>query len=136
MPVPVPDDTSGPFWAACAAHELKLSRCTNCGWFAYPPRAVCLQCLITPPAFGWDPVSGRGTVRTWTVVRQAFLPDFAAEVPYVVADVELVEQPGLRFLARLRGTAPSEPAIGLPVQVAFDEMGGGIAIPYFVPAAM
>jgi hypothetical protein len=73
-------------------------------------------------------------VTTWTIVHQAFLPAFAADVPYVVAEVELAEQEGLRMVARLVGARPGDLAVGTPVEVAFDDVAPGIAVPRFVPA--
>jgi uncharacterized OB-fold protein len=99
---------------------------------AYPPDSLCKNCLVVPPSFEWASVSGRGTLATWTVVRDAFLPGFAGEVPYVVGDVELVEQPGLRVVARLDGVAESNVELGMQVQVAFDDVADGVAVPYFV----
>jgi uncharacterized OB-fold protein len=90
-PVPVPDPESEGFWSAAAAHVLAIQRCTNCGWYAYPP--------------------------------------------YVVAEVELEEQEGLRIVARLVGGRPGDVAIGTAVEVAFDDVDAGIAVPHFVPAA-
>ncbi len=132
-PVPVPDALSEEFWAATAEHRLAMQQCRSCGWLAYPPRTSCVSCRADPPAFRWSPVSGRGRVQTWTVVRTAFLPGFAADVPYVVADIELEEQPRLRMAAGLRGIERDAIEIGMPVQVAFEDMEGGVSIPYFVP---
>jgi uncharacterized OB-fold protein len=134
-PVPVPDPVSEGFWAATAAHVLAIQRCTNCGWYAYPPNVACSNCLSPKPSFRYEPVCGRGRVTTWTVVHQAFLPGFAAEVPYTVAEVELEEQQGLRVVARLVGARPGDLAIGTMVEVAFDDVAAGIAVPHFVPAA-
>ncbi len=91
-----------------------------------------MSCRADPPAFSWQPVSGFGRVKTWTVMRTAFLPGFADDIPYVVADIELDEQPGLRMAARLRNVAAAEIRIGMPVQVAFDDVDDGVSIPYFV----
>jgi hypothetical protein len=134
-PVPVPDPGSDGFWAAAASHVLAIQRCTDCGWYAYPPNVVCSNCLAPEPSFHYEPVSGRGRVTTWTVVHQAFLPGFAADVPYVVAEVELAEQDGLRMIARLTGMRSRDLAIGTPVEVAFDDVATGIAVPRFAPAA-
>jgi uncharacterized protein len=134
-PVPVPDPESEGFWSAAAAHVLAIQRCTNCGWYAYPPNVACSNCLSPEPSFRYEPVSGRGRVTTWTVVHHAFLPGFAADVPYVVAEVELEEQEGLRIVARLVGGRPGDVAIGTAVEVAFDDVDAGIAVPHFVPAA-
>lgn len=133
-PIPVPDPLSEGFWSAAASHVLAIQRCTDCGWYAYPPNVVCGNCLSPEPSFHYQPVSGRGRVKTWTVVHQAFLPGFAADVPYVVADVELEEQEGLRMVTRLGGARHGDIAIGLPVEVAFDDVAAGVAVPHFVPA--
>ncbi|HEX2563093.1 MAG TPA: OB-fold domain-containing protein [Acidimicrobiales bacterium] len=131
----MPDPVSAEFWAAAASHVLAIQRCTDCGWYAYPPNVVCSNCLAREPSFRYEPVSGRGRVTTWTVVHQAFLPGFAADIPYVVAEVELAEQEGLRVIARLAGVRHRDLAIGTPVEVAFDDVAAGIAVPRFVSAA-
>ena len=50
---------------------------------------------------------------------------FNAEVPYVIALGELAEQPrpGL-VLANLVGTAPEDVRIGMPIQIAYQEIPG------------
>lgn len=134
VPVPVPDEDSAGFWAAAAEHVLTVQRCTHCGRYAYPPGVVCTGCLAPEPSFRWEPVSGRGRVASWTVIHQAFLPGFAAEVPYTVLEVELEEQDGLRLVARQAGDG--RPTLGAPVEVVFDDVGEGVAVPRFalVPA--
>jgi uncharacterized protein len=130
-PVPVSDARSAGFWEAAAGHRLAVQRCENCGWLSYPPDAMCARCLSSKGPFVWQPVSGRGTLRTWTTIRTAFLPGFAPEVPYVVAAVELAEQRGLRFVARLAGEPESKLVYGAPVEARFDDVAGGLAIPMF-----
>jgi uncharacterized OB-fold protein len=76
-------------------------------------------------------VSGQGTLRSWTTIRTAFLPGFAPYVPYVVAAVELAEQQGLRFVARLVTQPESVLVYGAPVETVFDEVADGLAIPMF-----
>ena len=44
----------------------------------------------------WTPVSGRGTLFSWAVVRRPFLPAFAEQVPFVTALVALEEDPAVR----------------------------------------
>jgi uncharacterized OB-fold protein len=64
-------------------------------------------------------------------MRDAFLPGFQGDVPYVVADVELDEQPGLRMVARLVDGPAARLVLGAPVEVAFDDVADGVAIPCF-----
>src|SRR6516165_1967476 len=94
-PVPVPDALSADFWEAAARHVLSIARCTACQQFTHPPDTVCTNCGSIEPGFRFEVVSGRGTVRSWTIVRQSMLPGFEREVPYMLVDVELEEQTGL-----------------------------------------
>lgn len=132
-PIPVPDELSSGFWAATARHELAMQQCVSCTWYAYPPNIICTNCLVDPPEFAWAVVSGRGFVKSWTVLRDAFLPGFTADTPYAVGDIELLEQPGLRMIAQVRDIAADELSCGLPVRVEFDDVAEGAAVPYFVP---
>jgi uncharacterized protein len=75
------------------------------------------------------PVSGRGTVRSWTVVRRSFLPGF--DVPYLLVDVELVEQANLRLIGRLLDGPDALLQVGNAVRVAFEDIASGIAVPAF-----
>lgn len=135
-PVPVPDERSAGFWEAAGRHELAVQQCGKCGWFSYPPDVVCARCLSPERAFHWTRVSGRATLRTWTVVRTAFLPGFGPYVPYVVAAVELDEQAGLRLTARLITDAPGDLRAGARTETAFEDVAEGRAVPVFklVPA--
>lgn len=130
-PVPVPDDSSAEFWRHTAEGVLVTQRCTACGWRAYPPRMVCVNCHADPPDFEWAPVSGRGRLATWTVIRDALLPGFAHLTPYVVAEVELEEQDGLRLVARLQDVPEDALELGLPLTVRFVDGGEGTAVPVF-----
>ena len=130
-PVPVPDASSAGVWQAAADHRLVVQRCTNCGWLSYPPDVICSRCLTTRPLFEWQPVSGRGTLRSWTVVHTAFLPGFTPYVPYVVAAAELVEQGGLRLFARLVDAPEAMLTYGAAVETVFEDVADGVAIPVF-----
>ncbi|MFB4298623.1 Zn-ribbon domain-containing OB-fold protein [Actinomadura sp. NTSP31] len=130
-PLPVPDESSAPFWAAAARHVLALARCSRCGSLTIPPGQTCPHCGSTDPAFAFVPVSGRGAVRSWTVVRQSFLPGFEADLPFMLVDVELAEQPGLRMIGRLLDGPEAPVRVGAPVEVAFEDVAPGVAVPAF-----
>jgi hypothetical protein len=78
----------------------------------------------------WIEASGRGRVHSWTVAHHPFHPDFKAELPYIVAIVDLEE--GVRMNAQMRGVTPGEMRIGLPVQVTFERTAEGVTLPAFV----
>ena len=130
-PVPVPDDVSAPYWEAAAAHVLKVARCARCHAFTIPIDIVCPHCHSTDPAFAFEAVSGRATIRSWTIVHQSFLPGFDDDLPFVLADVELVEQPDLRMIGRLLDGSVTALQIGDSVRVAFEDLAPGVAIPAF-----
>ncbi|MGE2689331.1 Zn-ribbon domain-containing OB-fold protein [Mycolicibacterium pulveris] len=128
-PIPVPDESSAPYWAAAAQHILTVARCTRCAVMTMPPDVVCVACGSTDPQYEYTEVSGRGVIRSWTVVRQAFLPGF--DVPFVLVDVELAEQPGLRLIGRLLDGADADLRLDARVQVAFEDLTDEIAVPAF-----
>jgi uncharacterized protein len=130
-PLPVPDETSAPYWAAAAQHVLTVARCSRCGTLTLPPDVVCTACGSTDPAFEFTAVSGQGVVRSWTVVRQAFLPGFDRELPFVLVDVELAEQADLRLIGRLLDGVDAELRLGAEVRVAFEDLTAEIALPAF-----
>jgi uncharacterized OB-fold protein len=130
-PVPVPDPQSAGFWAAAANHVLAIQRCDQCGFYSHPPVDMCRRCLSPDRSFHYEPVSGRATVRTWTVVRDALLAGFAEDVPYVLAEAELDEQEGLRLVLFLVDGKESEMRVGLAVEVTFDDVATGVSVPHF-----
>ena len=130
-PVPVPDDRSRPYWDAAAEHVLAMARCSRCGTFAMPPDIVCSHCHSTEPDFTFVPVSGRGVVRSWTVMHQSFVPGFDDLLPFVLVDVELEEQDDLRTIGRLLDGPDAALSIGTRVVVAFEDLAPGTSVPAF-----
>ena len=98
LPIPQINDENRAFWTGGADGELRFMRCSACGYYLHPPSPRCPECWsddVAPEA-----VSGRGTVYTYTINRQQWMPGL--EVPFVLAVVELDEQPGLRLIAARR----------------------------------
>jgi uncharacterized OB-fold protein len=128
-PVPVPDADSAGFWDAAKAGQLSIDRCAECRRWQHPPLEACRYCG-GPTEF--EPVSGRGTVFSFIVVRQQTVPGH--EAPYVVALVELEEQSDIRVTGVLQG--PVEDArIGMPVVAQLVAVGDGeFVAPEFAPA--
>jgi uncharacterized protein len=102
------------FWRGGAVGELRIQRCQDCQWWLHPPLPMCPRCHgreLAPEA-----VAGTGTVYSFTVNRYQWTP--ALEPPYVIAEVELDEQPGLRLLTSVVGC--DKVTIGMPVRVRFE----------------
>jgi uncharacterized OB-fold protein len=132
MPWPIPQitDDNGAFWTGGRDGELLITRCSSCGFWIHPPSPRCPKCLsaeVEP-----SPVSGRGTVYSYTINRQAWVPGL--EVPFVIAIVQLEEQLGLRLMTNIVDCTPEEVAIDMPVEVAFVERGEAF-VPVFHRAA-
>jgi uncharacterized OB-fold protein len=128
-PLPVPDESSAAYWSAAARHVLTVARCGQCGALTLPPDVMCSVCGSTDPGYEFTAVSGRGVVRSWTVVRQSFLPGF--DVPFVLVDVELEEQHDLRLIGRLLDGVGADLRLGAEVQVAFEDVTAETAVPAF-----
>ncbi|HTR70038.1 MAG TPA: OB-fold domain-containing protein [Mycobacteriales bacterium] len=130
-PLPVPDEQSAPYWQAAAEHTLTMASCSACGALSLPPDSVCASCASTSAGICFTPVSHRGVVRSWTVVRQSFLAGFDDEVPYVLVDVELADQADLRMVARLVNGTAADLRLGAGVRVTFEDVAPGVSIPAF-----
>ena len=129
FPVPQINDDNRDFWTAGRDRELRIVRCNDCGYYIHPPSPRCPRCLgedVEP-----SPVSGRGRVYTYTVNRRAWSPGL--EVPYVIAIVQLDEQPDLRLMTNIVACSADEVAIDMPVRVEFREQGEAF-VPVFRPA--
>ncbi|MBI5596984.1 MAG: OB-fold domain-containing protein, partial [Elusimicrobia bacterium] len=98
--------------------------------FRVYPRAVCPHCLSGE--YEWLPASGKGTVYSYTVCYRPAGEAFAAEVPYIVALVELAE--GVRLLSNLIGCPPARARVGLPVEMVFEDVSADLALYKFKPA--
>ena len=109
------EETRG-YWEATLNEELLVQTCNACENRQLPWGPCCPRCLSQD--LGSMRASGRGTVFSFTVVRQAIHPNFSATVPYVVADVELEEGPVMTTNVTDR---PVEAVyIGMEVEVWFD----------------
>lgn len=107
-----------------------VQRCAACRRFQYPPDVACVHCQSTD-LVGTE-VSGHGVLYSYAVVDRSFHAGFVDEVPYVVALVELDEQPGLRVLTNLVDAPADSLAVGQAVTVTF-ETRSDVVLPQFRP---
>jgi uncharacterized OB-fold protein len=126
--LPQLDDRNRAYWTGGEHGELRLWRCQTCGHWIHPPSVRCPMCLSKELAV--EPVSGRAVLHTYTVNHQPWLPGF--DPPYIVAIVELVEQPGLRLTTNLVGVAIDDVKIGTEVEVVFEHYDD-VWLPLFRP---
>ena len=127
LPVPLPTPVTQPFWDATKEHRLLLQRCAN-GHTFYYARTHCPECLSNEVA--WVPASGRGQLYSYTVARRPQSPEFAEDVPCIIAAITLEEGP--RMTSLLVDADPDNVQIDGAVEVVWDDLDS-VAMPYFRP---
>ncbi len=132
-PVPRPADPllTEPFWEATKRHELVIPRCKTCNEFFWYPRQACPTCLSTN--WEYEPVSGKGRVHTFTIVRQAQHPVFNEEVPYAYAMIQL--DVGVRMISNVIDIdAPDGIEIDMAVEAVYEDITDEYTLLKFKPA--
>lgn len=128
--LPAPTPSSEAFWTSGATGALRIHHCDDCGRFFHPPAPACFRCRSVRVAP--RPVSGLATVAAYTVNRHRWFDGFPP--PYVIAIVELDEEPSARLTTNIVGCDPEDVAVGLRVGVLFEQWGD-VWIPVFAPVA-
>ncbi len=118
-PLPEITPASDWFWRSGADGTLRIQGCSDCHQLVHPPTPICPKCRSR----NWAPVevSGRATVVGFTVNVQPWLPSFDLDLPYVIANVALEEDAGVRLTTNIVGSEPADVHIGQQVAVTFDE---------------
>ena len=122
------DDHNTFFWTSGEDGNLRMLRCQSDGFWIHPPAPVCPRCLSRDLAP--EVTSGHGTVASFTINHQPWYPNL--DPPYVIAMVELEEQPALRLTTNIVGCPVDEVHIGMDVQVVFEQYDD-VWIPFFIP---
>jgi len=126
------DDTNREFWTGGAHGELRFWRCQDCGFYLHPPQPICP--IDRSKRLAPEAVSGRARVASFTINHQPWMPGL--ELPYVVAIVEIVEQPSVRLTTNIVNCEPGAVRIGMPVRVVFEhhaDPDGDVYLPLFEP---
>ena len=127
FPLPVPSEDGAPFWEHLRAGELRIQQCASCGRLQYPPRPMCAACGSFERE--WAPMSGRGTVYSFVITRQAIHPSFEGHIPYASVVVELEEGP--RLTSNLIDVPVDEIAMGMPVRLELVAVSEDVTLPLF-----
>ena len=133
----MPDEASAPFWEAAADGVLVLPAARAASRSPTRPTPVCPHCHHTDPRVRVR--AGRAvaaSIRSWTVVRQSFLPGFDDDLPFVLVDVALDgRSDDLRLIGRLLDGPDAPLARRRPRStVAFEDLDDGVAVPAFALA--
>ncbi len=124
--LPEATELTAPYWEGLELGELRLQRCEDCGAYQYPPESFCRAC--PSERLEWCAVEGGGSVYSFIVVRQRYLPAFGDLIPYNVAIVELDEGP--RVIANLLDVDNEAIEIGMRVRSRIEPVGERFAL-YF-----
>jgi len=127
LPRPTPD--TQPFWDALKARRLELPWCLSCGKAHFYPRMLCPFCGSVD--LEWRVASGRGTIHTF-VINDKPAKGLDGKAPYVIAIIALEEGPRMMSnLAMDDKPTPANVAIGMPVQLEFDDVTEQVTLPRF-----
>lgn len=117
------------YWHTAAKGELVIPICRACSHPFWHPRPNCPHCGSAE--IEWQRHSGKGTVHTFTVVRQSSDPFFKTKIPYAVAMVLLDDGPLL--MSNVVGCDVDTVKIGMRVVATFEAATEDLAIPLFKP---
>jgi hypothetical protein len=131
-PSPIPDPHTKPFWDAVQEHRLAIQACTRCDTFQHPPGLVCKTCQCRELEF--RDVTGDGTLYSFTVSEQSFVPGFEDRLPLAIGLVQLDVQGIVRLLCNIEDRHVSSLEVDMPMRLIFEQLESGSVIPQFEPA--
>ena len=109
---------------------LMLQRCEPCRATIFYPRSICPRCWSDRLA--WFRASGKGRIVSFSRVHRGLPATFAAEVPVVLAEIELDE--GALMIARVVTDDPAKIASGDAVELVSPESAKRFDLPTFSPS--
>jgi hypothetical protein len=114
------------YWRAAGRGELAVPKCSACGVHRWPPNEICYACQSLE--WTWDVVPPRGIIYTYTWSDHPIVPSAGV---YNMTVVELAETTGdpVRVLSRVVDVGRDDLRCNAPVEVHFEDVGGGIAVP-------
>jgi uncharacterized OB-fold protein len=124
--LPAPDNAALHYWQSAADGKLVLQRCVDCGQFQFYPRALCAACGGETE---WVDASGRGTLYTFTIIRQNRSEAFVRLSPYAVGIVELDE--GVRMMSNIVGCELDQLEVGMPLEVLLLKAADDVGLPFW-----
>ena len=127
-PLPLTDHRSEELWSAAAEGRLLVQACDACGAVQFYPRGHCVRC--SGSELSWREASGRATLHTFSVLYRTPNAEFADDLPYVLAIVDLEE--GVRMTSRVVDVELDRIRCDMPLQVVFRALSGdGPVMPLF-----
>lgn len=129
-PAPLTSSDDAPFWEGVRARSLRLPWCGKCSRHLFPPGPSCPHCGGTQLEWRTLGAHARGRLHSFTIVQRSFL-QFADQVPYVAAIVELEQAPGVRMPGNLIGAGadPKRLSLDSPLRLVWAQYANGVVLP-------
>lgn len=128
-PLPdIDDPIMRPFWDGARDHKLMVQRETASGRAFWPPKPMYWK---GGDKLEWFEASGRGTVYSYVVGYEPFLPAFKHLLPHIMVLVELEEGP--RLVGYMVDVRPEGMAFGMKVRVVFEPLTERVTLPVWRP---
>ena len=132
-PLPVIDDANRHYWegrTGAPPGDAALRRVPTLGCTRH---RACPAARPRP----WRPAElrGEGHVYSWSVMRSPGNPGFEDRLPYAVLVVELEEQRGLFTIGNIVDSELDDIAIGMPLEVTWEDLTDEITLPQWRPVA-
>ena len=129
-PLPYVDEDNAQYWEYCKQHELRMQKCNQCGHVRFPCEIICPQCHSMD--YEWARMSGKGTIYSWVVFQRCYHEAYKDDIPYAVGIIKLAEGPKME--SNIIGIKPEDIKMGMPVELYFDDVTPGWALPKFKPS--
>jgi uncharacterized OB-fold protein len=129
---PLPDTADPvmrPFWAGCREHKLLLQRERATGVVHWPPKPAYWK---GGGQLEWFEARGRGSVYSYVIAYEPFLPAFKALLPHIMVLVQLDEGP--RLVGYMVDCPPDQMQFGMPVRVVFKQLTDDVTLPVWKAA--
>ena len=135
----VVDSGNEEYYRSLRRHELRLQRCSGCGYVRHPARPFCPECL--GDGFVWETHEGTGRVEAIIWYEQEVhltegppypwnRPDV---LPYNVAVVRL-DGDGPQLLTNIHGVEPGDIGCGQAVRAQFADVTDDYGTLHFRPS--
>jgi uncharacterized OB-fold protein len=128
-PLPIPTQWSQPFWDAAKQHKFVLKKCSKCGFIDHPPYLYCTNCHADEHE--WVETSGKATLAAYAINQFGVPFPFWADLPYVVAMIDLPEGP--RMISNIVECDHDKLENGMELEVVFDDVTDEITLPKWRP---
>ncbi|HLW70013.1 MAG TPA: OB-fold domain-containing protein [Candidatus Binataceae bacterium] len=121
LPTPKPQRSGldKEYWEATKRHELVVQSCNSCGAVQWGPEWICHKCHSAE--MGWQKVSGRGRLFSWTRSWNPVHPALREACPYIVVVVQLPDAGNVRMVGNLLGDPKIDPPFDAEVEAVFED---------------